>query len=190
MSTLALVVGLFLIYNTVTFSVVQRRSVLGIMRSLGTTRRADFPLYLAGSLNPGRHRHRFLVWRWASFLGVERSRWFRKRSAIFISAWSVQRISVPPLTLIKGAAIGMGASLLAAAIPSWDATRTAAGGRDAPLGRRSADAPPAAAMSQSGPILMNLLGLLLLVVPGGLALELRLLACASSSAARCSRRQR
>ena len=46
MSTLALVVGLFLIYNTVTFSVVQRRGVLGIMRSLGTTRAQIFRFIL------------------------------------------------------------------------------------------------------------------------------------------------
>jgi putative ABC transport system permease protein len=38
LSLLALVVGLFLIYNTVTFSVVQRRPVLGTLRSLGMTR--------------------------------------------------------------------------------------------------------------------------------------------------------
>ena len=46
MSTLALVVGLFLIYNTVTFSVVQRRGALGIMRSLGATRAQIFRFIL------------------------------------------------------------------------------------------------------------------------------------------------
>src|SRR5260221_10378817 len=38
LSLLALVVGMFLIYNTVTFSVVQRRAVLGTLRALGVTR--------------------------------------------------------------------------------------------------------------------------------------------------------
>ena len=37
LSLLALVVGMFLIYNTVTFSVVQRRSLFGILRCLGVT---------------------------------------------------------------------------------------------------------------------------------------------------------
>ncbi|MEZ4737242.1 MAG: ABC transporter permease [Caldilineaceae bacterium] len=43
---LALVVGMFLIYNTVTFSVVQRRPVLGTLRSLGMTRREIYLLIL------------------------------------------------------------------------------------------------------------------------------------------------
>lgn len=38
MSLLALLVGMFLIYNTVTFSVIQRRFQLGTLRALGTTR--------------------------------------------------------------------------------------------------------------------------------------------------------
>ena len=35
LSLLALVVGMFLIYNTMTFSVLQRRSLLGALRTLG-----------------------------------------------------------------------------------------------------------------------------------------------------------
>ena len=50
MSLLALVVGLFLIYNTVTFSVVQRRGVIGILRSLGTTRAQVFVVILSEAL--------------------------------------------------------------------------------------------------------------------------------------------
>ena len=39
LSLLALVVGMFLIYNTMTFSVVQRRPLFGTLRCLGVTRR-------------------------------------------------------------------------------------------------------------------------------------------------------
>ena len=46
LSLLALVVGVFLIYNTVTFSVIQRRPVIGIMRALGATRDQIFTLIL------------------------------------------------------------------------------------------------------------------------------------------------
>src|SRR5690606_15794088 len=42
LSLLALLIGVFLIYNTVTFSVVQRRPQIGILRALGTTRRQVF----------------------------------------------------------------------------------------------------------------------------------------------------
>jgi len=46
-SLLALLVGMFLIYNTVMFSVVQRRQVLGILRCLGVTSREIFGLVWA-----------------------------------------------------------------------------------------------------------------------------------------------
>ncbi len=46
LSLLALVVGMFLIYNTVTFSVVQRRAVLGTLRALGTTPAQVFALVI------------------------------------------------------------------------------------------------------------------------------------------------
>jgi putative ABC transport system permease protein len=42
MSMLALLVGMFLIYNTMTFSVLQRRGLLGSLRVLGVTRREVF----------------------------------------------------------------------------------------------------------------------------------------------------
>ncbi len=44
MSLLALIFGLFLIYNSVTFSVVQRRRLLATLRALGATRRQLFRL--------------------------------------------------------------------------------------------------------------------------------------------------
>src|SRR5262249_24356911 len=47
LSLLAIVVGMFLIYNTVMFSVVQRRAVLGTLRSLGVTPLQVFALVLA-----------------------------------------------------------------------------------------------------------------------------------------------
>ncbi|MEX0821917.1 MAG: FtsX-like permease family protein [Rhodothermales bacterium] len=42
LSLLALVVAMFLIYNTITFSVVQRRALLGRLRAIGVTRRGIF----------------------------------------------------------------------------------------------------------------------------------------------------
>ncbi len=48
LSLLALVVGMFLIYNTVTFSVVQRRRLFGILRCLPHAPRGEFILVVAG----------------------------------------------------------------------------------------------------------------------------------------------
>ena len=175
MSLLALVVALFLIYNTVTFSVVQRRSVLGIMRSLGTTRGQIFRFILLEACILGAV---------GTVLGLALGIIFGRGAVALVSqtisdlyfSVNVQRMNVPPESLLKGALIGMGASLLAAALPSWEATRT----------------PPAGVMKRSneeenmrrflpaitvGAVLMNLLGLLLLGVPDSLALSLAALLC-------------
>jgi putative ABC transport system permease protein len=50
MSLLALIFGLFLIYNSVTFSVVQRRRLLATLRALGATRRQLFAIIQGESL--------------------------------------------------------------------------------------------------------------------------------------------
>ena len=50
LSLLALVVGMFLVYNTVLFSVVQRRAVFGTLRTLGATPGQLFGLILAETL--------------------------------------------------------------------------------------------------------------------------------------------
>lgn len=50
LSFLALIVGLFLIYNTMTFSVVSRRPLLGMLRCLGLTRRELFAQVLLEAL--------------------------------------------------------------------------------------------------------------------------------------------
>jgi putative ABC transport system permease protein len=50
LSLLALVVGTFLVYNTVLFSVVQRRAIFGTLRTLGTTPGQLFRLILAEAL--------------------------------------------------------------------------------------------------------------------------------------------
>ena len=50
LSLLALMVGLFLAYNTVTFSVVQRRATIGMLRALGVTRAEIVGVVLAEAL--------------------------------------------------------------------------------------------------------------------------------------------
>jgi len=47
LSYIALLVGLFLIYNTVSVSVISRREEIGILRALGVTRRTVVGLFLA-----------------------------------------------------------------------------------------------------------------------------------------------
>ena len=123
LSLLALVVGGFLIYNTVTFSVIQRRPVIGIMRSLGATRRQIFAMILGEAVLLG-----LIGTILGLALGIILGRAVVGLIAQTISdlyfAVSVERVTLAPGTLFTGAAIGLVVSLAAALIPSFEATRT------------------------------------------------------------------
>ncbi len=120
LSTLALLVGMFLIYNTVVFSVVQQRPVLGSLRALGVTQREIFSLILveAGLLG--------LI---GTTLGLGLG-YLLGRGAVEMVTTSindlffvvtVRRIDFPPLTIVKGTISGIAAALTAAALPAYEA---------------------------------------------------------------------
>ena len=121
LSLLALVVGLFLIYNTVTFGVIQRRPMLGSLRSLGMTSREIFALILleAGVLG-------LIGTALGLILGVVLGRGAVQLVTQTINdlffVVSVREIEIPAFTLFKGALIGVLAALVGAAIPAWEAT--------------------------------------------------------------------
>ncbi|MDX2138312.1 MAG: FtsX-like permease family protein, partial [Chloroflexota bacterium] len=122
LSLLALVVGVFLIYNTVTFSVVQRRAIIGILRALGASKRQIFTLIIGEAALLG-----LIGVALGLGLGIIFGRFAVGIVAQTISdlyfAVDVQRVTVDPLTLLKGALIGIAASIGAAIVPSLDATR-------------------------------------------------------------------
>lgn len=121
LSLLALVVGMFLIYNTVTFSVIQRRPMLGTLRALGMTRRDIFALILGEALLLG-----LLGTLLGLALGVILGRGAVQlvtqtvNDLFFVVA--VRDIAIPGWTLLKGAAIGIAAALIGACVPAWEAT--------------------------------------------------------------------
>ena len=175
MSLLALVVGLFLIYNTVTFSVVQRRGVLGIMRSLGTTRGQIFRFILLEA---------FILGLVGTALGLALGIILGRGAVALVSqtisdlyfSVNVKGFSIMPLTLVKGALIGVAASLLAAALPSWDATRTPPAG----IMKRSIEEETARRLLPAmtfGAVALNLLGFALLGAEDSLALGFAALLC-------------
>ena len=121
LSLLALVVGMFLIYNTVSFSVVQRRPVLGILRALGMTRRELFIMILIEAATLG------LIGTGLGLgLGVLLGRGAVQavtqtiNDLFFVVA--VRNADIPVWTLAKGAFSGIGAALLAALLPALEAT--------------------------------------------------------------------
>jgi putative ABC transport system permease protein len=122
LSLLALVCGVFLIYNTMTFSVVQRRTLIGTLRALGVTRGQIFSLVLGEAAVVG-----VLGTALGLGAGVLLGRGLVRLVTQTINdlyfVLTVRELSVPALTLLEGAALGIGATLLAAAAPAWEATQ-------------------------------------------------------------------
>jgi putative ABC transport system permease protein len=121
MSQLALVVGIFLIYNTISFSVVQRRPVLGTLRCLGITRREVFGLVLTEALVLSAIGALIGLG-----LGVALGRGLvglvtQTINDLFFTT-TVRSVAVPAFTLVKGVIAGLGAGFLGALIPAWEAT--------------------------------------------------------------------
>jgi putative ABC transport system permease protein len=124
LSLLALVVGMFLIYNTVTFSVIQRRPLFAVLRMLGATGGQLFALILGEAV---------LLALLGSVLGLGLGVLLGRGVVGLITqtindfwfAVNVQGVSVPVASLLRGLAVGVGAALLAALVPAIEAARTA-----------------------------------------------------------------
>jgi putative ABC transport system permease protein len=123
LSLLALVCGAFLIYNTMTFSVVQRRTLLGTLRALGVSRRQVLALVLGEALAVGAAGTALGLG-----AGVLLGRGLVRLVAGTINdlyfVLSVREPALSSLSLAKGAALGIAATLLAALAPALEATLT------------------------------------------------------------------
>jgi putative ABC transport system permease protein len=121
LSLLALLVGMFLIFNTVRFSIVQRRPTLATLRALGVTRREIFALLLAEALVLG------LL---GSALGMGLGVLLGRAAVGLVTqtitdlyfAVSVRDVAVPAATLLRGGLAGVLAALAAAVVPAFEAT--------------------------------------------------------------------
>ena len=123
LSLLALIVGVFLIYNTMTFSVVQRRSLFGLLRIQGVTRREICVLVLGEAFLLG------LIGTVAGILlGIVLGRGLVHLVTQTITdlyfVLTVRELALTPFVLGKGLLLGVGATLLAALAPAWEATST------------------------------------------------------------------
>jgi putative ABC transport system permease protein len=120
MSLLALLVGIFLIYNTMSFTVVQRRRLLGMLRALGVTRREVFGAILLEALLLG-----FI----GTLLGIALGVWLGGILVQLVTrtindlyyVLSVTDYFIAPASLAKGILLGLGASLVAAYLPAQEA---------------------------------------------------------------------
>jgi putative ABC transport system permease protein len=120
MSLLALLIGVFLIYNSVSFAVLQRRSLFGVLRALGLTRAETFRLILLEALILG------VV---GACLGLGLGFVLGHQLLALVSqsindlyyVVNVTDVTASPASLIRGFMAGLGATLLAAAVPATEA---------------------------------------------------------------------
>ncbi len=124
LSMLALVVGMFLIYNTMTFSVVQRRPLFGTLRCLGVTRREIFGLVTSEALVVGL-LGALLGSGLGILLGQGAVRMVTQTINDLFFVVSVQGVQILPASLIKGSLLGVVATLLTAGPPAWEAASVA-----------------------------------------------------------------
>ena len=121
LSLLALVVGLFLVYNATTFSVVQRRGTFGMLRALGVTRQEVFGVLMLEGVALGA-----LATVLGLLLGLALARGLVALVARTINdlyfALAVRDLAVPPGVFAKGALLGVGGTLGATVLPALEAT--------------------------------------------------------------------
>lgn len=125
LSLLALVVGMFLIYNTMTFSVVQRRPLVGRLRALGVTRQEVFRLVLGEALAIG-VVGTLLGVALGVVLGQGLVRLVTQTINDLYYVLTVRELHIDTFTLIKGIGLGIGATLMATWAPAREATHAPA----------------------------------------------------------------
>ncbi len=163
LSLLALVVGLFLIYNTMTFSVVQRRPLFGTLRCLGVTRREIFALVVSEALVVGA-----LGAALGLGLGIIMGRGAVQAVTQTISdlyfVVTVQEIEIAASSLVKGALLGILATVLVAAPPAWEAASVPA---RVALSRSGLEGKARRAVTwvAAGSLVLAVLGMGLLAIP-------------------------
>lgn len=122
LSEVTILVGMFLIYNTLSFLVVRRKLEIGILRSIGVSGKELFLLILFEA---------FLLGLIGSMIGIGLGLLIARSvlkavsltiTALFLKVYT-QTISFPLMTGVTALSIGTGVSLLAAAFPAWEASQ-------------------------------------------------------------------
>lgn len=121
LSMLALLVGMFLIYNTMTFSVVQRRSIIGRLRALGVTKKEILTIIL---------KEAALIGLIGTLIGIIAGFFLAQVLLKLVTqsindlyfVISVQELSIGFFPLAKAIVLGLGATLIASFWPAREAS--------------------------------------------------------------------
>ena len=123
LSLLAMLVGIFLIYNTMTFAVLQRRKIFGFLRTIGVSQKEIFSLIIFESL---------LFAIIGSVIGIGLGYLLANVLLSFIVrtindlyfVLQVSQIHISNITFLKAGLIGVFAALLSALIPAYEASNS------------------------------------------------------------------
>ena len=122
LSLVSMLVGMFLVYNTVAASVVRARRDIGILRAVGASRAEVRALFLGEALIfglPGIALGIAAAFPLAGFLSGAVS---QTVSSLYVLV-SIEKLSVGPLEIAAAVAAGLGAVLAAAWVPSGEAAK-------------------------------------------------------------------
>jgi putative ABC transport system permease protein len=122
MSLVSVIVGMFLIYNSVAAAVVRRQQQIAILRACGTSRLEVRCLFLAEAVTEA------IL---GSALGILFAPWLAGLVSIPIAGTisslyeltSVNTLTLTPLQILSGFGVGIFAALIAAWLPASEATR-------------------------------------------------------------------
>ncbi|MHB8481375.1 MAG: FtsX-like permease family protein [Nitrospiria bacterium] len=123
LSGISILVGMFLVYNTLSILVVRRKVEIGILRSVGLSGREVLSLVLLEAVILGAI---------GSLIGIAFgfliSKWMLKAVSLTITSLYLkvftQSVSFPLAAGIESLLIGTGVSFIAALFPAWEASRT------------------------------------------------------------------
>ncbi len=152
LSAIALVVAAFLIYNTLSLSVIQRRQQIGILRSLGLRTGEVVALFVGEALVLGGVGS-LIGLGLGTFLASQVLETISQTVSNLYSFVRVTRVDADPSTLLLAFGLGLSFSLVAALYPSLQ-------GANIPV--REALNPVLAGEEKRGPAVCSLLGLLFL----------------------------
>ena len=124
LSYIALLVGMYLIYNTVAISVVQRRPEVGAVRAIGATRRQIFLTFLAEGALFGVAGALVGLALGAVLAQFSVSAVSRTVDTMYVASHA-DHVIFAPLVLLKAFVVGVAAAIVAALIPAREAAATA-----------------------------------------------------------------
>jgi putative ABC transport system permease protein len=123
LSLMALLVGIFLIYNTMTFAVIQRRDILGYLRTLGATKQQIFRLIFVEAFVIG-IVSTVLGLLIGIILGDSLLQLVTRTINDLYFVVSVSELNITGWSILKGVLLGVLATVVAVYIPAKEATKS------------------------------------------------------------------